>query len=226
MPEPVDILEALLFASDGPVELERLRDVLDLPAVGQAEELVAVLRERLARDGRALQVVDVAGGVRLVTRPEVAPWLVRLARARSRARLSRPALETLAIVAYRQPVSKPEIDAVRGVNSEGVLDSLLERRLVRIAGRKDSAGRPFLYETTREFLVAFGLRDLGDLPRPEGDLVVPADGAGAAADTAPADSIPAPESGEIASTAEGPADGAGADHQDPGPGGPDLSPRG
>jgi segregation and condensation protein B len=177
MPEPVDLLEALLFASDGPVELERLREVLDLPSVGQAQELVTVLRERLARDGRALAVVDVAGGVRLVTRPEVAPWLVRLARSRSRSRLSRPALETLAIVAYRQPVSKPEIDAVRGVNSEGVLDSLLERRLVRIAGRKDSAGRPFLYETTREFLLAFGLRDLGDLPKPDGDLVAPAEAA-------------------------------------------------
>ena len=144
-------------------------------SVGQAQELVAILRERLVRDGRALQVVEVAGGVRLVTRSEVAPWLVRLARSRTRSRMSRPALEALAIVAYRQPVSKPEIDAVRGVNSEGVLDSLLERRLVRIAGRKETAGRPFLYETTREFLIAFGLRDLGDLPKPEGDLVIPAD---------------------------------------------------
>jgi segregation and condensation protein B len=175
MPDPVDVLEALLFASDSPLELERLREVLELPSVGQAQELVDVLRERLEGRGRALQVVAVAGGVRLVTRPEVAPWLVRLARSRTRSRLSRPALETLAIVAYRQPVSRPEIDAVRGVNSEGVLDSLLERRLLRIGGRKDSAGRPFLYETTREFLVAFGLRDLGDLPKPDGDLVVPDD---------------------------------------------------
>jgi segregation and condensation protein B len=177
MADPVDVLEALLFASGGPVEIERLSEVLELPSVGQAQELVDVLRERLERSGRALQVVEVAGGVRLVTRPEVAPWLVRLARSRTRSRLSRPALETLAIVAYRQPVSKPEIDAVRGVNSEGVLDSLLERRLLRIGGRKDSAGRPFLYETTREFLVAFGLRDLGDLPKPDGDLVIPADAA-------------------------------------------------
>jgi segregation and condensation protein B len=198
MPDPVDVLEALLFASDGPVEMERLSEVLELPSVGQAQELVAVLRERLERSGRALQVMEVAGGVRLVTRPEVAPWLVRLARSRTRSRLSRPALETLAIVAYRQPVSRPEIDAVRGVNSEGVLDSLLERRLLRIGGRKDSTGRPFLYETTREFLVAFGLRDLGDLPKPEGDLVIPADPAVAVraddpgGDTAPSgDGIPA-----------------------------------
>src|SRR5204862_80094 len=87
-------------------------------------------------------------------------------------RLSRPALETLAIVAYKQPVSRPEIDAVRGVNSEATLDNLLERRLLRIAGRKEGPGRPFVYETTREFLVAFGLRDPGDLPKIEGELVV------------------------------------------------------
>ena len=92
---------------------------------------------------------------------------------RTRVRLSRPALETLAIIAYKQPVSRPEIDAVRGVNSEATLDNLLERRLVRIAGRKEAPGRPFVYETTREFLVAFGLRDAGDLPKIEGDLVIP-----------------------------------------------------
>ena len=109
----------------------------------------------------------------MVTRAELAPWLVRLARTRTRVRLSRAALEALAIVAYKQPVSRPEIDAVRGVNSEGVLDNLLERRLVRIAGRKDAPGRPFLFETTREFLVAFGLRDLDDLPKVEGELVLP-----------------------------------------------------
>jgi segregation and condensation protein B len=88
-------------------------------------------------------------------------------------RLSRPALETLAIIAYKQPVSRPEIDAARGVNSEATLDNLLERRLVRIAGRKEAPGRPFVYETTREFLVAFGLRELGDLPRVEGELAIP-----------------------------------------------------
>src|SRR5436309_12885715 len=117
--------------------------------------------------------MEVGGGWRMVTRSELAPWLVRLARARTRVRLSRPALETLAIVAYKQPVSRPEIDAVRGVNSEATLDNLLERRLVRIAGRKEAPGRPFVYETTREFLIAFGLRDPGDLPRIEGGLIIP-----------------------------------------------------
>ena len=169
----VHVVEALLFASDAPVEASRLQDVLGLGSAAEARDLVEALRRRMQGDDRALQVVEVGGGFRLVTRPEVAPWLVKLARSRTRSRLSRPALETLAIVAYRQPVSRPEVDAIRGVNSEGVLDNLLDRRMVRIAGRKDSPGRPFLYETTRDFLIAFGLRDLADLPKPDGELIVP-----------------------------------------------------
>jgi segregation and condensation protein B len=173
LPDPVDIVEALLFASDAPLEPERIREVLDLGSADEARTLVGELRTRYEEQNRALSITEVAGGYRMVTRPDLAPWLVRLARARTRVRLSRAALEALAIVGYKQPVSRPEIDAVRGVNSEGVLDSLMERRLVRIAGRKEAPGRPFLYETTREFLVAFGLRDLADLPKVEGELVVP-----------------------------------------------------
>jgi segregation and condensation protein B len=201
MPERIDIVEALLFASDTPLEAERLREVLDLAGVDEARGLVDALRERYEAAGRALAVVEVAGGYRLVTRPELAPWLLRLARTRTRARLSRPALETLAIVAYRQPVSRPEVDALRGVSSEGVLDNLLERRLIRIAGRKEAPGRPFLYETTREFLVAFGLRDLDELPKVAGDLEVP----------------------ELAVTA---GDGQAEAQQDPGTGGADVAPGG
>jgi segregation and condensation protein B len=203
MPEPIDVLEALLFASDTPLEAERIREVLDLGAPDEARVLVDELRKRYDIEGRGLQISEAGGGYRMVTRPEVAPWLVRLARARTRVRLSRPALETLAIIAYKQPVSRPEVDAVRGVSSEGVLDNLLERRLVRIGGRKEAPGRPFLYETTREFLVAFGLRDLDDLPRVEGELMIPE---------------PA--------MAEASVDAAAATEQDPGPGGADLPTRG
>jgi segregation and condensation protein B len=192
------VVEALLFASDTPLEAERIREVLDLPGLEEAGRLIEELRARYDASGGGLQIVEVGGGYRMVTRAEVAPWLVRLARARTRARLSRPALEALAIVAYKQPVSRPEIDAVRGVNSEAVLDNLLERRLVRISGRKEAPGRPYLFETTREFLVAFGLRDLGDLPKVEGELVVP----------------------ELAGVAE---HGEAETQQDPGPGGADLS---
>src|SRR5881396_1176006 len=205
MPQPIDVVEALLFASEAPVEAERIQEVLGLPSAGQARELVQLLVERLDGQGRALQIIEVGGGYRLVTRPEVAPWLVKLARSRTRSRLSRSALETLAIIAYRQPASRPDIDAVRGVNSEAVLDNLLDRRMVRIAGRKDSPGRPFLYETTREFLVAFGLRDLADLPKVEGELVIP----------------------EVAAAADGePAHAEAQAEQDPGAGGADLPTRG
>ena len=170
MPTPTDVVEALLFASDTPLEAERIREVLDLADVHEARRLIDELRARYEASSQGLQIVEVGGGYRMVTRSEVAPWLVRLARARTRTRLSRPALEALTIIAYKQPVSRPEIDAVRGVNSEAVLDNLLERRLVRITGRKEAPGRPYLFETTREFLVAFGLRDLGDLPKVEPEL--------------------------------------------------------
>lgn len=205
MPEPVDIVEGLLFASDAPLEPERIRDVLDLESVEDARALVGALRERYEREARVFQIAEVAGGYRMVTRPELAPWLVRLARARTRVRLSRAALEALAIVAYKQPVSRPEIDAVRGVNSEGVLENLLERRLVRIAGRKDAPGRPYLFETTREFQVAFGLRDLDDLPKVEGDLVLP-------------DLAASEASADVAE----PGDGQAQTEQDSGPGGADV----
>ncbi|HZJ72427.1 MAG TPA: SMC-Scp complex subunit ScpB, partial [Planctomycetota bacterium] len=145
MPNPIDVVEALLFASDVPLEAERIREVLDLENAAAARELVSELMTRYEAEPRGLSIVEVGGGYRMVTRPELAPWLVRLARARTRVRLSRPALETLAIVAYKQPVSKPELDAVRGVSSDAVLDNLLERRLVRVAGRKEAPGRPFLY---------------------------------------------------------------------------------
>jgi segregation and condensation protein B len=198
VPSPTDIVEALLFASDEPLAPQRIREVLDLPEVADAVALVEELRARHAGAGGGLSVIEVGGGFRMVTRPELAPWLVRLAKTRSRARLSRPALETLAIVAYKQPVSRPEVDAVRGVNSEGVLDGLLERRLVRIAGRKEAPGRPFLYETTREFLVAFGLRDLGDLPKVDGDLVLPETVSVAGDGPAPAEQDPRPGGTDVA----------------------------
>ena len=174
MPQPIDVVEALLFASDTPVEADRIQEVLDLPSAALARALVLDLKARYEAEDRGLQIVEVGGGFRMVTRPEVAPWLVRLAKSRTRSRLTRSALETLAIVAYRQPVSRPEIDVVRGVNSEAVLEGLLDRRQIRIAGRKDAPGRPFLYETTREFLVAFGLRDLSELPQVAADLPAPA----------------------------------------------------
>jgi segregation and condensation protein B len=240
MPQPIDVVEALLFASDSPLEADRIREVLDLPDAGEARALVTALRERYEAADGALTVVEVGGGFRMVTRPEIAPWLLRLAKTRTKARLSRPALETLAIVAYRQPVSRPEVDALRGVNSDAVLENLLERRLVRIAGRKEAPGRPFLYETTREFLIAFGLRDIGDLPKVEGELIVPealsADAPEVAAESA-AEATTEESAPGASETPEGPpgapeapavtvaaTDGQAQAEQDPVPGGTDVAP--
>src|SRR2546425_12115500 len=130
-------------------------------------ELMSALRALQAdysAEGRGLQLVEVAGGFQIATRPDCAPWIKRLERAKEGARLSRSAMEPLAIVAYKQPVVRGEIEQIGGVDSAAVLKTLLERRLIRIVGRKDSPGRPILYGTTRQFLQAFGLKDLADLP--------------------------------------------------------------
>ena len=224
MPQPIDVVEALLFASDSPLPADRIREVLDLADAAEARALVEALRARYDAADGALTVVEVAGGFRMVTRPEIAPWLLRLAKTRTKARLSRPALETLAIVAYRQPVSRPEVEALRGVSSDAVLENLLERRLVRIAGRKEAPGRPFLYETTREFLIAFGLRDVGDLPKVEGELIVPE--ATSEARAATSEQAPGSAPAEAAELAVGSTDGQTEAEQDPRPGGTDVTPRG
>lgn len=161
--ENTGALEALLFASDAPLERDRLAEVLDI-GLDQVEAEVETLRKACEARGRGVALVEVAGGLRLVTRPEFAAVLLRLQRLRLRSRLSRAALETLAIVGYRQPISRPEIEQLRGVGAESVLTHLLERRLVRVVGRRAGPGRPILYGTTREFLEHFGLRDLEDLP--------------------------------------------------------------
>ena len=157
-------IEAVLFVSGEPVSRERL---LGLFPEGERQEAAAALEAVLGRfggDGRGVMVDEAAGGVRLVTRPELHDWLRRFFESGAGTKLSMAALETLAIVAYRQPVTAPEIQELRGVNPTGVLKTLLERRLVRISGRKEVVGKPFLYATTREFLLHFGLGSLKDLP--------------------------------------------------------------
>ena len=169
-PERVGQLEAILFASDAPLPIERIAEVLEISPL-DARALVEGLRLACDGEGRGLAVVEVGGGVRLVTRPEYALVLMSLQRLRLKSRLSRAAVETLTIVAYRQPISRPEIEQLRGVGTESVLAHLLERRLIRVVGRKETPGRPVLYGTTRQFLEHFGLRDLEDLPpfeRPAG----------------------------------------------------------
>lgn len=158
-------LEAILFVSSEPVPRARLLELFDEEDREQAAEALAAVLARYAEgDGRGVLVEDVGGGVRLATRPEVVTWLRRFFDVSGGTKLSMAALETLAIVAYRQPITGPEIQELRSVNPSGVLKTLLERRLVRIAGRKEVVGKPFLYGTTKEFLVHFGLNSLRDLP--------------------------------------------------------------
>ena len=158
-------LEAILFVSSEPVPRTRLLELFPEEERAEAEAaLEAVLARYSGDEGRGVLVEDVAGGVRIATRPEVVSWLRRFFDVSGGNKLSMAALETLAIIAYRQPVTGPEIQELRGVSAAGVLKTLLERRLVRIAGRKEVVGKPFLYGTTREFLVHFGLNSLKDLP--------------------------------------------------------------
>jgi len=158
-------IEAVLFVSSEPVPRTKL---LELFEEDEREQAAAALETVLARytetEGRGVLVEDVGGGVRLATRPEVVSWLRRFFDVAGGNKLSMAALETLAIIAYRQPVTGPEIQELRGVNPAGVVKTLLERRMVRIVGRKEVVGKPFLYGTTREFLVHFGLNSLKDLP--------------------------------------------------------------
>ena len=157
--------EAILFAAGEPVSRSKLLEVF---AEEERESADQVLSEVLKRfedtAGRGVSIEEVAGGIRLITRPELHGYLQRFFDITGRSKLSMAALETLAIVAYREPITGPELQDLRGVNSGGVLRTLLERRLVRIAGRKAVVGRPFVYRTTREFLLQFGLQNLKDLP--------------------------------------------------------------
>ena len=176
--------EAALFAADEPLTPRRLAAAAQLADVAEARRLVARLRDLYDRDGTAFQIADVAGGWQLLTRPEFHVWLGRLpatgtpgypALPHSVAdlKLSGAVRETLAVIAYRQPVTRADVEAVRGVQCGQVIEQLMEKGLVRISGRDDSLGRPMLYATTKKFLQAFGFNSLKDLPA-VGDLAGPA----------------------------------------------------
>ena len=163
-PQAKQILEGLLFASDEPLPTERLCHVLELPTDTIAALVVELRDEYVARQ-RALTILEVAGGYQMATVPDVAPWIRKCYRQSHQERLSKPALETLAIIAYKQPLTRAEMEAIRGVNVDGVVQTLLEKNLIRIMGRKETPGRPVLYGTTKEFLQYFGLNSLMDLPK-------------------------------------------------------------
>jgi len=160
------VVEALLITSDEPLGAAKIASVLGRE-VGAREVRAYVddLNAEYISTGRSFRIAEIAGGYQLMVHPEYAPWVRQLMRDKSPARLSAAALETLAIVAFKQPITKAEMEHIRGVAVDGVVRNLLEKSLVRISGRADGLGRPLLYGTTRQFLVHFGLRTLSDLPK-------------------------------------------------------------
>ncbi len=175
IPSTKDVIEALIFASDEPLSLKDIMTIFG--TLDDAErprrinedtilEHIQKLNEEYEQTGRPFRVVKIAGGYQFATQPHFSVWLGKMLREKSKRKLSVSALESLAVIAYKQPVTKPEVEAIRGVNADYVLRTLLERNLVTIVGRAASPGRPLLYGTTKEFLKHFGINDLSELPKP------------------------------------------------------------
>lgn len=161
--EAKSIIEALLFISGDPLPAKTIKSILNIREK-EIERIGRELIEEYQLKNSGLLVAEVAGGLQMVTKPACAPWVKKLLATAIPSKLSQQSLETLSIVAYKQPIIKAEIESIRGVNSDGVLRTLLERRLIKILGRKEAPGRPLMYGTTKEFLQYFGLKDLSELP--------------------------------------------------------------
>jgi segregation and condensation protein B len=157
-------IEALVFVSGNPLSLDRLKGIFEEATAEQIEAQVRLLQQEYIDRGSGLMLAEVAGGFQLATRPELFGWVRKFKTVRTTTRLSKPALETLAIVAYKQPITRSEVEAIRGVNIGGIMRNLMERRLVKIVGKKDVPGKPMMYGTSQEFLQYFGLKDLSALP--------------------------------------------------------------
>jgi segregation and condensation protein B len=161
------VIETLLFISEKPLILDQIKEVLEGMDVAQIRDLLSQLKAEYEQRNSGLRIVEVAGGYQMTTSENFAPYIKKFYKLRHKERLSGPSLETLAVIAYKQPATRLEIESIRGVNVDGVINTLLEKGLVRIAGRKDVMGRPFVYGTTRQFLEYFGLKSLEDLPKME-----------------------------------------------------------
>jgi len=161
------VIEALLFASDKPLSLERMRNALDNMDAAQIRGILEELKSDYEKSERGVRITEIAGGFQIITAPAFAPFLKKLYKDRHTDKLSKPALETLAIIAYKQPVTKLEVESLRSVNVDGVFYSLMDKGLIRVAGRKKAPGRPKVYGTTAQFLEYFGLKSLEELPKIE-----------------------------------------------------------
>ncbi|MFA4992819.1 MAG: SMC-Scp complex subunit ScpB [Candidatus Omnitrophota bacterium] len=158
-------IEALIFASDKPATIEQIKKILGISEAGSVRKNIDELKAEYETQNRGLRIVEIAGGFQMIASTVFAPFLKKLFKCRFSDKLSKPALESLAIIAYKQPLTRAEIESLRNVNVDGVMKSLLDKNLIRICGRKKVAGRPFVYGTTRQFLEHFGLKSLDDLPK-------------------------------------------------------------
>ncbi len=159
------IIEALIFASDTPLPSKKIKAIIEEASERDIKKHIEAINAKYDQMNSPLTIVEVAGGYQIVTRPDYEPWIKQLYRTRSASHLTQKALETLAIIAYKQPITKQEIEAIRGVNVDAVMRTLIERNLVSIRGRKKAPGNPLLYGTTAFFLEYFGLKSLDDLPK-------------------------------------------------------------
>jgi len=159
------IVEALIFASDTPISAKKISLMIEIVSEQKVQEVINIIENEYNETKRAFKLIRVADGVQITSRTEFFEWISKLYKGRKKSKLSQQALETLSIIGYKQPVTKIEIDNIRGVDSSGVLGTLLQRELIKIAGREKTVGRPLLYKTTVKFLEYFGLETLSDLPR-------------------------------------------------------------
>ena len=160
-------IEALLFVSEKPLTLEQFKDILETIGTTQIKEAMTNLQKEYAQKNRGMVIAEIAGGYQMLSSPHYALAVRRFYKTTHKEKLSKPSLETLAIIAYKQPVARIDIELIRGVNSDGVVSHLLLKGLIKIVGRKEVPGRPFIYGTTQQFLEYFGLKSLGDLPKLE-----------------------------------------------------------
>lgn len=158
------VVEALIFVSDEPLSIDRIAEIIPGTEETLIREAISALIGDYEREGRGIQIIEVAEGFKMCTRAEFSSWISALFTEKKKARLSTQALETLAVIAYKQPITKAEIEQIRGVNIGGTIKTLLDRNLLRILGKKEAPGRPIMYGTTRDFLEYFGLSDLSALP--------------------------------------------------------------
>ena len=161
------IIEALLFISEKPVMLEQFKEVVDGVNAREIRECILLLKEEYDSRKSGMSIVEIAGGYQMLSNPDYALYVKKFYRTRHKDKLSKPSLETLAIIAYKHPVTRLDIELIRGVNSDGVVAHLLSKGLIKTMGRKDVPGRPYLYGITRQFLEYFGLKSLEDLPKLE-----------------------------------------------------------